>query len=112
MCELKSAASGKRWRDERSGSQRHEDVVRLGDVLRPPHAFIAARIPTPGKCKRFSGILMGVSKAVDKVVAQVSQPAVSLGFEPADATNSPTPSDFERAADCKSAIQRSAGEPQ
>ncbi|MBI4327616.1 MAG: hypothetical protein HY674_20485 [Chloroflexi bacterium] len=48
----------------------------------------------------------GLSRDVDKVVAQVSQPAVSQGFQPADAANPNTLSDFGRDADWKSAIQQ------
>ena len=46
------------------------------------------------------------TKAVDKVVAQVSKPAVSQGFQPADAADASGHSDFGRAADWKSAIQQ------
>ena len=38
-------------------------------------------------------------KAADKVVAQVSKPAVSQGFQPADAANANAPSGCGRAAD-------------
>ncbi len=50
--------------------------------------------------------------AVDKVVAQVSQPAVSQCFQPADAANPTTLSDFVRTADRQSAIQLNAATPQ
>ncbi len=50
--------------------------------------------------------MLAGSKAVDKVVTQVSEPAVSQCFQPADAANSNARSDFERAADWKSAIQQ------
>src|SRR5688572_8994448 len=59
------------------------------------------------------------SQAIDKVVAQVSKPAVSQGFQPADAAKSNTHSRLGRAADleigdtagletCATACQRDA----
>src|SRR5213083_1020530 len=56
--------------------------------------------------KEISHRTNGNARAVDKIVAQVSQPAVSQCFQPADVANSNPTSDLGHAADWKSAIQQ------
>src|SRR5437870_12985720 len=56
--------------------------------------------------KEISHRTNGNARAVDNVVAQVSQPAVSQCFQPADVANSSPTSDLGHAADWKSAIQQ------
>jgi len=62
-------------------------------------APLSTRVGGSGVTRRGTGWVRTSIRAVDKVVAQVSQPAVSQGFQPAGAANLRAPLNARRAAD-------------